>query len=257
MCFNMSLIAKKDQLAAKYGLNLYEAPLQGWDSIENYNLSGFDFPSWPLIRVSSEVVSNEARPRLSTEQANWGLIPAWAKPEQVAKLRSACLNARAESAHEKASFKDSFFTARCLVPVSGFFEPHKLANGKTQAYYLSHKQGEIFSLAGLTSLWQGKRYFTVLTTAANPLLARIHNKKLRMPIAFFSPAEEQAWLSPQNTPSDLQSLVHSYSAKDYPSLDAWPVANFYGKAKEQVNQVSALAKIELEAQTSYKSQELF
>lgn len=48
----------------------------------------------------------------------WGLIPAWAKDEEIQKYT---LNAKIETVNEKPSFKNSV-NKRCLVITNGYFE---------------------------------------------------------------------------------------------------------------------------------------
>ena len=55
----------------------------------------------------------------------WGLIPAWAKEPNIGYR---LINARAETAHEKPSFRAAFRARRCLIPADGFHEWAKAAN---------------------------------------------------------------------------------------------------------------------------------
>ena len=50
----------------------------------------------------------------SLEMYQWGLIPFWAKEPNP------MINARAETASEKPSFRQAFRKQRCLLPPSGF-----------------------------------------------------------------------------------------------------------------------------------------
>src|SRR5690606_33950667 len=75
-----------------------------------YNIA----PTQPVLIVRLD----HARAR-ELALVRWGLIPSWAK--DPARL-STMINARAESAAEKASFRGALRHRRCLVPANGFYE---------------------------------------------------------------------------------------------------------------------------------------
>jgi putative SOS response-associated peptidase YedK len=74
--------------------------------------------------------------------------------------------------------------------MTGFYEWKWLdSKGKEkQPYYIYLKDQKLFSAAGLYSSWHDKASdktvytYTILTTAANPLMTEIHNMKKRMPV---------------------------------------------------------------------------
>lgn len=130
------------------------------------------------------------------DQLQWGLIPKWAKDRSI---QDKTLNARIESIHEKPSFKASL-NKRCIIPIDGFFEWQWLDEvGRSKQKYLLHLNDKLFGLAGLWSTWidnttgESVKTFTILTTEATGLLAKIHNSKKRMPIAL-SPDSKEDWL---------------------------------------------------------------
>ena len=59
--------------------------------------------------------------------------------------------------------------------------------------------------------------FRSLTTAANPLVAELHD---RMPV-ILSPRDYAAWLDPAAARPDLEALLAPYPAED---MEAWPVS---------------------------------
>ena len=81
----------------------------------------------------------------------WGLIPAWAKEPNIGyKL----INARAETAHEKPSFRAAFRARRCLIPADGFYEWARAGKGKAkQPWLFGMKGGGGFAFAGLWESW--------------------------------------------------------------------------------------------------------
>jgi len=48
--------------------------------------------------------------------ARWGLVPHWAKDLSIG---SRMINARCETIHEKAAFRQAIRARRCIVPASG------------------------------------------------------------------------------------------------------------------------------------------
>lgn len=121
----------------------------------------------------------------------WGLIPPWVKdPREFATL----INARAESAAEKPSFRGALRHRRCLVPTDGFYE-WTGTSGAKQPHLIRHKAGTPFALAGLWEHWLGAdgselETMAILTTSANDDMAGIHN---RMPV-ILAPGDYERWL---------------------------------------------------------------
>lgn len=131
----------------------------------------------------------------------WGLIPSWAKDPA---LGNKLINARAETVHEKPSFRSSFIKQRCLVPVDGFYEWQVRDKGKVPQY-IRLRTSELFAFAGLWSEWDsGKeilKTFTIITTGANQDLESVHH---RMPV-ILKPQDYENWLSPSS--QEFQNLL--------------------------------------------------
>lgn len=205
MCYSNSSTSTTQQLAERYQKLLPGQPLE----LQYYFASGFQFPNW-------HVITNEQ----TLQQMRWGLLPRWFRGSNPIEFASKTLNARLESAAEKASFKHLLTSNRCLVPSTGFFEWQ--TNGRLKQPYMIRLQNEpIFSIAGLHDTWlnpstgQKEQTFTILTTQANSLMAEIHNTKLRMPLVL-QPNEENEWLAGMLPPVEL-------SDRSAIQLEAWPV----------------------------------
>lgn len=128
----------------------------------------------------------------------WGLVPGWVKDPASFSL---LINARAETAAEKPSFRAAMRHRRCLIPASGFYEWHRPDAGPKQPYWIRPRDGGIVAFAGLWEEWcdpDGGEIETgaILTVAANATVAPIHN---RMP-AVIAPEDFDSWLDVQNTP---------------------------------------------------------
>ena len=151
----------------------------------------------------------------------WGLVPRWAKDRRIgARL----INARAETVHQKPSFREALRRRRCLVVADGFYEWQKSASGARQPYFITLKERRPFGFAGLWERWRdpagGEELTTctLITTAANALVASIHE---RMPVIL--PREAYAaWLNP--TLTDLRAVRALLRSLPAEQLCAWPVS---------------------------------
>jgi putative SOS response-associated peptidase YedK len=63
-----------------------------------------------------------------------------------------------------------------------------------------------------------KPSFSILTTAANPLMEEIHNTKKRMPV-ILSPEAEKSWISPMPS-EEIKSFLKPF---DEQKMQATPV----------------------------------
>jgi putative SOS response-associated peptidase YedK len=151
----------------------------------------------PTQTVIAIVRDEDGRP--VARAMRWGLIPPWAKD---AKIAYKMINARAETVDEKGSYKRLIATAerRALLLADGFYEWLRPEDRKQPRvpFRFTLADGEPFAFAGLWT--PGKlegepiESATILTTAANSLVARIHD---RMPVILAGPGSEHAWLSPE------------------------------------------------------------
>ncbi len=171
----------------------------------------------PVVRLSS----TEEKRELAL--LKWGLVPFWAKDQTIGNR---LINARAETAREKPAFRDAYKKRRLLVPASGFYEWKNEAGGK-QPYFITTKNRELISLAGLWERWgkgteQPLETFTILTTEPNPLIAELHN---RMPV-IIPPQSFTAWLDPLTGEDHLQQLLKPYPEEQ---LTCYPVSRLVNK----------------------------
>ena len=186
----------------------------------------------PLARynvapATDQLVILEEGGRRVARWHRWGLVPHWAKDPSIGFKT---INARGESVAAKPAFRAAFRRRRCLVPATGFYEWKALA-GRKQPYLIRLKSGALFSFAGLWESWAGTqgelRSFTIITTAPNELMARIHE---RMPVIL--PRSHYArWLdSEQRDAAQVQAMIASYPAAE---MHAVPVGAAIGNARNQ------------------------
>lgn len=215
MCGRFALAQEQKALMVKYGL--LDDPSSSFGHVPRYNIAPTQVT--PVVTIGQ---SKKLR------GMKWGLVPHWAKD---ASIGNKLINARAETAAEKPSFRDSFKNKRCLIPATGFFEWREDPVGKTkQPYYIKTKDQEIFSFAGLWSVWLDKSTgeelltYTILTTEPNDFLKKIHN---RMPVIL--PAnKENEWLDLGLAIEKVQNLLAQYPSE---LMDAYPVSKTVNSPK--------------------------
>ena len=163
--------------------------------------SGFDYPFWPVLKPIDG--GNDFVPVMM----HWEFIPSYIRSvESLLHFRKGglnpktgrkdiphnTLNAIGEEVLNKPTYKEAALKRRCLVLSSGFYEWRHFTplGGKDTAYpyYVSVKGQEYFFMAGIYNPWVDQESgevvdsFSILTTAANPVMEKIHNKKKRMPV---------------------------------------------------------------------------
>ena len=159
----------------------------------------------PGDEVLAVTTDREGNPR--GELLRWGLVHTWAKkPDTGLKM----INARVETVGERAAFRRAFERYRCLIIADGFYEWQRQQAGPKQAFHITRSDGGLFAFAGLWSIWhdddnEGRtlRTCTILTTAANPAIASLHD---RMPV-ILAPGAESAWLEPSRPPDRMRELL--------------------------------------------------
>ncbi|MCK4902002.1 MAG: SOS response-associated peptidase [Thermoplasmatales archaeon] len=164
--------------------------------------------------IKLPVITNE-NPK-QVDLFNWGLIPFWVKDEKTANdIKQRTVNARSETIFEKPAFRNSAGKKHCLVIADGFFE-WRWFQGKNYPYYIKLKDREAFAIAGLWDCWSNKTTgkqvysYSIITTEANPLMAKIHNKKKRMP-AILNKEDEQKWISNTINKEELMNLLKPFN----------------------------------------------
>ena len=183
MCHHFFL--KMRQQTLKEVLQAQYAKLATFDENGFFPLSEI-----PLLRHNS----SEQRELVT---AQWGLLPFWWKSSPGQKSRTAfqrkTFNARSETVDIKPTFREAFKRRRCVIPATMFVEAGQL-------FKLADSPLMLF--AGLWEKWSdGEEQVescTILTTHANPLIARYHPKQ-RMPVILPDDNAVQAWLNPDLT----------------------------------------------------------
>ena len=100
--------------------------LLNWQQVHYlYEIPAIEVPPLLQPRYNGAPTQDFALCRMSAESERtvgllrWGLVPFWAKDISNGSRK---INARAETVREKPSFRRSFKSRRCLIPVDGWFE---------------------------------------------------------------------------------------------------------------------------------------
>lgn len=208
MCGRYSLYADLTTLLERFDID--EVTFSKEEYSPNYNVA----PSHQVVAVVNDGTKN----RLG--MLRWGMIPPWAKDE---KIGYKMINARAETAAEKSSFRNAFKKKRCLVVADSFYEWKKTTDRKIPMR-IKLKSGEPFAFAALWESWKapdGKQVNTcsILTTQPNELMGSIHN---RMPV-ILSKEDEEIWLDPKiQNPDELKSVLKPFDASQ---MEAYEVSD--------------------------------
>lgn len=136
----------------------------------------------------------------------WGITPDFGQNKPVS---SKLINARAESVHEKFSFKTSFQQRRCLIPADGFFEWKKLGKKTKIPHRFTLRDEETFAFAGIweeyeTVSGESHHTFLILTTSPNEVVSEVHD---RMPV-ILKREDEKKWLDNYSSETDLLALLN-------------------------------------------------
>ena len=199
MCYNISAKSSKETLEKRFKAKIAASV----NLTPHFYLSGFNHPKMAIISsVQPTVIQNY----------QWGLIPSFCNTTKDAKdMMSKTLNAKSETIFALPSFKHSIIEKRCLILVDGFYEWRTIGKQK-YPYYIYTNDNEPFAFGGIYNDWINKETgeiintFSIITTEANPLMAKIHNVKLRMPFVL-PKAIEKDWLNPNLNENQINELM--------------------------------------------------
>lgn len=180
MCGRYLLTSPKDAMSQLFGVRA-DAMIPA-----RYNIA----PSQPVLIVRiGEIGTRELA------AVEWGLVPEWKKERGDKPL----INARAETATEKPSFRASMKRKRCLVPFDGWYE-WKSREGRKQPFLISPVESGPMAFAGLWATWHGPNgdfwleTMALLTGPTSGPMRTLHN---RMPLVL-RPEQYDAWLQPHD-----------------------------------------------------------
>lgn len=212
-----------------------------------YNIA----PTQPILMATAGL-PRQPGSNLPDRQAllvRWGLIPGWAKdPKNLPLL----INARSDTAAEKAAFKAALRHRRALIPASGFYEWKSVGKDK-QPFFLRPRSGGLVAFAGLMETYadpNGSEIDTgaILTTEASPDIAPIHH---RMPVVV-RPEDFSRWLDCRRLePRDVADILRPAE----PDLfEAIPVSDLVNKVINTGPEIQERATARMPATTAAKAE---
>lgn len=113
------------------------------------------------------ILTGEKDNHLKAEKQQWG-FPGYKKSQLI-------INARAETALEKPTFKESIQQRRCIILADWFYE----WDSKKNKVKFQKKDMPVLYMAGFYKHFSDKNHFIILTTKANTSVADVHD---RMPL---------------------------------------------------------------------------
>jgi putative SOS response-associated peptidase YedK len=226
MCGRYALTGTRDEVLHFVSVIDFED-----DFPARYNIA----PTQPILVVAASE-NREPGSNLPPRRAllaRWGFIPGWVKDPKDFPL---LINARAETAIGKASFRAAMRHRRILVPASGFYEWRRPPKGsdaaasgvKPQAFWIRPRRGGIIAFAGLLETWasaDGSELDTaaILTSKANNAIRGIHD---RMPVVI-PPEDFGRWLDCKTLePRDVVDLMQPANEDLF---EAVPVSDLVNK----------------------------
>ena len=202
MCYKTSDTKKVKEKEQHYKVKIAEERFRSIFDKPRYHINGFAHPNLLIIPM-------ERRELLAP--GVWGIVPEGKRANDIQPYYKESvsygsgLNAQSEKLFSNYLYKEAVMTRRCIIPVSGFFEPHHFKN-KSFPYYIYSKSNSILSLAGIYNVIDTYITFSILTMKASPLFEHIHNKKKRQPVILTNDKVD-AWLDTETTVEDIKKLV--------------------------------------------------
>src|SRR2546422_2026185 len=132
-------------------------------------------PIYNLCPTQNSPVLRQVAGERQFDRMRWQLVPA-TEPGFTTKLST--INARSETVFKSHLYRDLVIRQRCIVPLSGFYEWKR--DGQRKRPFKIHLQDEpIMSVAGIWAAWRPgtpdeRRSFSIMTTAANSFMSKIH-----------------------------------------------------------------------------------
>lgn len=239
MCFHTSQTKKTTELERRYEVTLVDDTLRDYFDVPRYHMNGFSHPNMLVIpQETSDVLAPGV----------WGIVPSNKSKEEIkpyfkeAVKYGGGLNARSEKVFQHFIYKSSIMEKRCIIPVSGFFEPHD-HKGVKYPFHFRDIEDKPLALAGLYTVIERFITFTILTKDASPLFAKIHNKKNRQPV-ILDEANTHNWLSTDLNETDIQDILKFTYPED--TLEAYSVSKDLFSPKVDSDVASIIDEVKYE-----------
>lgn len=237
MCYQTRQIRTVKDLELRFNVGLVNEDYRPTFDVPAYHLNGFAHPNMLVIpQDKPEVLAPGV----------WGIVPDNKAPDEVKDYYKESvrfgsgLNDQSEKLFNHFIYRNVALTQRCLIPVTGFFEPHHHLK-KSYPYYIHREDDESMALAGIYTVIGTYITFAILTRDASPLIAAIHNKRKREPV-LLAPALEKDWLLPDLNQNDILELVNTPYV--YDALETYTVSKDVHNARVDSNREDITKRIE-------------
>jgi putative SOS response-associated peptidase YedK len=237
MCGRYAASAHPDDLVEEFEVDR-DSTDQGDPYVPKYNTAPTDVA--PVVLARRPRGEPDATPVRQLRLLRWGLVPSWSKS---ANGGARMINARAETLLSTAAYKRTALVRRCLVPADGWYEwqasPTALdrkGKPRKQPFFVHRADAPRLAFAGLYEFWRDRTRpdadpaawlvtYTIVTTAAEPGLDRIHD---RMPVVL-DRDRWAAWLDPdRGDPAEVMALLESPGPGRFA---AYPVTNLVSSVR--------------------------
>ncbi len=131
---------------------------------------------------------------------------------------SPIFNSRMETISASTSYADKICATRVILPCDGYYEWQKTGKEK-RPFHFTGKDGAMLFLGAISSVQDGKSFFSIVTMPAEIKISFIHD---RMPL-LVREDEVEIWLGNDKTYAELLEQINK---KPRPSLDFYPVSKF-------------------------------
>ena len=231
MCFHTRIVSKAEEIESHYWVKRSEKGKAIKQEFIYHHANGYNHDSFWVIPQER---SDHMTPMI------WGILPhdkPGADHENYYKKSArygAGLNAQSEKLFDFALYKPSALTRRCIIPVSGFYEPHntfKKVKGRDfkVPFYFHVEDSAFVNLAGIYSITPDKYVsFSILTKEAKTgsKYAKIHNNKNRngqhRQVIPLSDENMVKWLSNDLGEKQVYEVIANDLSEDL--IDAYPIS---------------------------------
>lgn len=237
MCYRTEQTKKVKDLELHFNINVSDERLRTLFDEPNYHINGFAHPNMLIVPMERADV---------LAPGVWGIVPFDKEEEEIKEYYKEAvrfgggLNAQSEKLFQNYLYKTVALTRRCIIPVTGFYEPHTFKN-KSYPYYIHRGDEEIISLAGIYTVIGKFITFSLLTKEASPLFEKIHNKRKRQPV-LLTRENEKVWLDTTLEKVDVINIIRT----DFPDnvLEYYTISKDIFKSNVDTNKPSVTDRVD-------------
>ncbi len=203
-----------------------------------YHTTAFDHRKLPVIAANDPG---------NFQFFQWGLIPHFVKDMEQYQARYATryLNSRIETIFDEKTFNAklnrelenpyyrSALERRCVAVLDGYFDWHWQGKNSYN-FHIQLKNDEPMYIAGIWRTWKSQseeleiNTLSLVTTAANPLCSKVHNKPKgsdeARQLAILDETGKKAWMDIDLPPEQLKKEIRIFPESE---LTAFPVKKLF------------------------------